>query len=87
MKRAIATLAFLMQPNVTMAQAGGDAAYVNGRLNSLQQQISQLSSQIEQLKAQDQQTQQRLESMRAAIEARLERLEKGNASAGKAKGR
>jgi TolA-binding protein len=87
MKRVIATLAFLMLPDVALAQAGSNAAYVNGRLDSLQQQISQLSAQIEQLKAQGQQTQQRLESMRATIETRLERLEKGNASPGKAKGR
>ena len=47
----------------------------------LQRQIADLSSKLEQLKAQDQQLQQQLETMRARFEARLERLEKGNASA------
>lgn len=66
----------LLPPTSAFSQ---DAAYTQGRLDRLQRQIADLSSKLEQLKAQDQQLQQQLEAMRTKFEARLERVERGNA--------
>jgi TolA-binding protein len=66
----------VLLPSTAFAQRGGDAAYIDGRLSGLQQQLAELSARIEQLKIQDQQLQQQLERMRN-FEARLDRLEKG----------
>ena len=65
----------LLLPTSIFAQ---DAAYVQGRIDSLQRQLADLSAKIEQLKAQDRQLQQQLESIRAKS---LERLEKGATTA------
>ena len=66
----------VLLPGTAFAQRGGDAAYIDGRLSGLQQQLAELSARIEQLKIQDQQLQQQLERMRN-FDARLDRLEKG----------
>lgn len=70
--------AILLLPTSTFAQ---DRAYIQGRLDGLQRQLADLSSKIDQLKAQDRQLQQQLEGMQGKFDARLERLEKGSASA------
>jgi len=66
----------VLLPGTAFAQRGGDAAYIDGLLSGIQQQLAELSGRIEQLKIQDQQLQQQLERMRN-FEARLDRLEKG----------
>ena len=66
----------VLLPGTAFAQRGGDAAYIDGRLSGIKQQLAELSARIEQLKIQDQQLQQQLERMRN-FEARLDRLEKG----------
>jgi TolA-binding protein len=73
----VVALAVLLLPAAAFAQRSGDPAYIEGRLNGLQQQLADLSARIEQLKIQDQQLQQRLERMRTNFEARLEQREKG----------
>ncbi len=74
--RACVAAVILLLPTSTFAQ---DGAYVLGRLDGMQRQLSEISARIEQLKTQDQQLQQRLEAMRTRIEARFERLGKGKA--------
>ncbi|MGD9884903.1 MAG: hypothetical protein AB7F22_35675 [Reyranella sp.] len=76
--RAWVAAAIMLLPTSTPAQ---NAFYIQGRLDGLQRQLADLATLIEQLKAEDQQLQQQLESMRTKFEARLERLEKGGASA------
>jgi TolA-binding protein len=78
----IVLTSFLL-PGTAFAQRGSDAAYIEGRLSGLQQQLADLSARIEQLKIQDQQLHQRLQRMRTNFEARLERLEKGGAGSGR----
>ena len=72
----LSVLTGVLLPGTAFAQRGGDAAYIDGRLSGLQQQLAELSARIEQLKIQDQQLQQQLERMRN-FDARLDRLEKG----------
>jgi TolA-binding protein len=67
----------LLLPAAVCAQRIGDPAYIEGRLNGLQQQLADLSARIKELKIQDQQLQERLESMRTNFEARLGRQENG----------
>lgn len=76
----IALLIAFMLPDVAVAQGGGDAAHINGRLSELQRSLAALSTQLEQLKAQNQQLQQKLEKMQTTISQRLERLEKAPAA-------
>ena len=78
----VVVVAILLVP-ATVAQRSGDAAYIAGRLTSLQQQLAELSARLEQLKIQDQQLQQRLEEMRTNFEARLDRLERAGARPGR----
>jgi TolA-binding protein len=78
----IVLTAFLL-PGTAFAQRGSDAAYIEGRLSGLQQQLVDLSARLEQLKIQDQQLQQRLEEMRTKFEARLGRLESVGAGSGR----
>lgn len=74
----IVVMAVCQVPALAIGQQRGiDAAYVDRRLSGLQQQIANLAAHIDRLKAQDQQVQQQMNVMRAALEARLERLEKG----------
>ena len=72
----IALLVAFMLPGAAVAQGGGEAAHINGRLSELQRTLAALSSQLEQLKAQKQQLQQRLEKMQTDLGQRIERLEK-----------
>jgi TolA-binding protein len=78
--RAWVVATIMLLPFSTFAQ---DAFYVQGRLDGLQRQISELAVRIEKLKAEDQELQRQLESMQTKFEARLERLEKGGASSKK----
>ena len=73
----IVAAAVLLLPLAAFAQRSGDQAYIEGRLNGLQQQLGDLSSRIKELKIQDQQLQERLERMRTNFEARLGQQEHG----------
>ncbi len=74
----IGVMALFLVPALAIGQQRGvDAAYVERRLSGLQQQLADLAAHIDRLKAQDQQLQQQMKVMRTALEARLERLEKG----------
>lgn len=78
------SLALFVVPAATIAQQRSvDTAYVERRLNALQQQLASLNARVEQIRAQDQQLQQQLEAMRTRLEARLERLEKGGTRTGR----
>lgn len=79
----VIALPILLLPVAAAAQRSGDTAYIQGRLNGLQQQLAGLSAQIERLKAQDQELQQRLEVMRTKVEARLQRFEQRGTAKGK----
>ena len=57
-------------------------AYVDDRLNQLQQSITMLTGQIEQLQYSNQQLQQQMEKMQADYEYRLDTLEKGKGGGG-----
>jgi tol-pal system protein YbgF len=76
MKILSSTLLFLALalPSVALAQG---SAYVDDRLNQLQQSITMLTGQIEQLQYQNQQLQQQMEKMRADYDFRIDQLEKG----------
>jgi len=78
--RACVAAVILLLPVSAFAQ---DGVYIQGRLDGMQRQLSELSARIEELKAQDQQLQQRLEGMRTSVEARVQRLEKGGAGSGR----
>jgi TolA-binding protein len=67
----------LLLPTAAFAQRSGDPAYIEGRLNGLQQQLADLSARIKELKVQDQQLQERLERMRTNFEGRLGQQENG----------
>lgn len=64
----------LAVPSVASAQG---QAYVDDRLNQLQQSITLLTGQIEQLQYRNQQLQTQLEKMQADYEYRLDQMEKG----------
>jgi TolA-binding protein len=67
----VVAAAILLLPAAVFAQRSGDPAYIEGRLNGLQQQLADLSARFTELKIQDQQLQQRLERMRTNFESRL----------------
>ena len=73
----VVAAAILLLPAAAIAQRGIDPAYIEGRLNGLQQQLADVSARIKELKIQDQQLQQRLENMRSNFEARLGQQENG----------
>ncbi len=75
-------LAALLLPSVASAQ---QPAYVDDRLNQLQQSISLLTGQIEQLQYSNQQLHQQMEKMQADYEFRLDQLEKGKGGGGAAR--
>ncbi len=77
--------AVTLLPVAAAAQRSGDTAYVEGRLKGLQQQAAELSARVERLRAQDRELQERLGSMQAKIEARLQRLEQRGPAKGKAR--
>jgi len=76
--RFILLAAFLL-PSAVSAQ---QPAYVDDRLNQLQQSITMLTGQIEQLQYSNQQLQQQMEKMQADYEYRLDSLEKGKGGGG-----
>ena len=75
-------LAALLLPSLASAQ---QPAYVDDRLNQLQQSISLLTGQIEQLQYSNQQLHQQMEKMQADYEFRLDQLEKGKGGGGGAR--
>jgi tol-pal system protein YbgF len=70
-------LCVLTLPSAAWAQRGGDAVYIEDRLNQLQQTLTMITGQLEQLQYRNQQLQQQMEKMQADYEYRLETLEKG----------
>jgi tol-pal system protein YbgF len=76
----VATLA--MAPFVLPGAASAQQAYVDDRLNQLQQALSVQTGQIEQLQYSNQQLKQQLEKMQADYEYRLDQLEKGKGGGG-----
>jgi len=72
-------LAVLAFPLSAQAQ---QAAYVDDRLNQLQQSLSVLTGQLEQLQYSNQQLKQQMEKMQADYEFRLDQLEKGKGGGG-----
>lgn len=77
-------LAALAVPSVALSStvSAQQAAYVDDRLNQLQQSITVLTGQIEQLQYSNQQLQQQMEKMQADYEYRLDSLEKGKGGGG-----
>ena len=76
--RLLLLAAFLL-PSAASAQ---QQAYIDDKLNALQQSISMLTGQIEQLQYSNQQLRQQLEKMQADYEYRLDTLEKGKGGGG-----
>ena len=72
-------LAALLLPSAASAQ---QQAYIDDKLNALQQSISMLTGQIEQLQYSNQQLHQQMEKMQADYEYRLDALEKGKGGGG-----
>jgi tol-pal system protein YbgF len=72
-------LAVLLLPSAASAQ---QQAYIDDKLNALQQSISMLTGQIEQLQYSNQQLRQQMEKMQADYEYRIETLEKGKGGGG-----
>ncbi len=71
--------AALIVPSAAVAQ---QSAYVDDRLNQLQQSLTLLTGQIEQLQYGNQQLKQQMEKMEADYEFRLDQLEKGKGGSG-----
>ncbi len=71
--RLLLVAAFLL-PSALSAQ---QPAYVDDRLNQLQQSLTVLTGQLEQLQYSNQQLRQQMEKMQADYEYRLDQLEKG----------
>ena len=67
-------LAALVLPSAVSAQ---QPAYIDDRLNQLQQSLTLLTGQLEQLQYSNQQLKQQMEKMQADYEYRLDTLEKG----------
>jgi len=78
---ALALPSALIAPSAAMAQQG---AYVDDRLNQLQQSLTLLTGQIEQLQYSNQQLKQQMEKMTADYDFRLDQLEKGKGGGGAA---
>ena len=72
-------LAALALPSVASAQ---QPAYIDDRLNQLQQSLTLLTGQLEQLQYSNQQLKQQMEKMQADYEYRLDALEKGKGGGG-----
>lgn len=72
-------LTALAMPSAAMAQ---QAAYIDDRLNQLQQSITMLTGQIEQLQYSNQQLKTQMEKMTADYDFRLDQLEKGKGGGG-----
>jgi tol-pal system protein YbgF len=76
---ALALMPPVLVPSVASAQ---QAAYVDDRLNQLQQSLSVLTGQLEQLQYSNQQLKQQMEKMQADYDFRLDQLEKGKGGGG-----
>jgi tol-pal system protein YbgF len=76
--RFILLAAFLL-PSAVSAQ---QPAYIDDRLNQLQQSLTMLTGQLEQLQYSNQQLHQQMEKMQADYEYRLDTLEKGKGGGG-----
>lgn len=76
------SVALVVLPSAAMAQQG---AYVDDRLNQLQQSLTLLTGQIEQLQYSNQQLKQQMEKMTADYDFRLDQLEKGKGGGGVAR--
>jgi tol-pal system protein YbgF len=76
--RFILLAAFLL-PSAVSAQ---QPAYIDDRLNQLQQSLTMLTGQLEQLQYSNQQLHQQMEKMQADYEYRLDSLEKGKGGGG-----
>lgn len=72
-------LAALVLPSAVSAQ---QPAYIDDRLNQLQQSLTLLTGQLEQLQYSNQQLKQQMEKMQADYEYRLDTLEKGKGGGG-----
>lgn len=72
-------LAAFALPSAASAQ---QSAYVDDRLNQLQQSLTVLTGQLEQLQYSNQQLRQQMEKMQADYEFRLDQLEKGKGGGG-----
>ena len=72
-------LAALALPSAVSAQ---QPAYIDYRLNQLQQSLTLLTGQLEQLQYSNQQLRQQMEKMQADYEYRLDTLEKGKGGGG-----
>lgn len=77
-------LAALLLPPLALSSAASaqQQAYIDDKLNALQQSISMLTGQIEQLQYSNQQLHQQMEKMQADYEYRLDTLEKGKGGGG-----
>lgn len=73
----LALLVALALPTAAAAQRGGDAVYIDDRLNQLQQSLTMMTGQIEQLQHRNATLQQQMEKMQADYEYRIDQLEKG----------
>jgi tol-pal system protein YbgF len=81
--RLLVLAALALPPLVAAPSAKAQqAAYVDDRLNQLQQSLSVLTGQIEQLQYSNQQLKQQMEKMQADYEFRLDQLEKGKGGGG-----
>lgn len=80
---SLAVFAATMAPHAAAAQRSDDRAQFDARMSVLQRSVAELSMQIERLKASNQDLEQRLDEMRANIDQRLERLERGASPAGR----
>jgi tol-pal system protein YbgF len=74
-----ALLAAIALPSAVSAQ---QPAYIDDRLNQLQQSLTMLTGQLEQLQYSNQQLHQQMEKMQADYEYRLDTLEKGKGGGG-----
>jgi tol-pal system protein YbgF len=72
-------LAVFALPSAASAQ---QSAYIDDRLNQLQQSLTMLTGQLEQLQYSNQQLHQQMEKMQADYEYRLDQLEKGRGGGG-----
>ncbi|MEI6202495.1 MAG: tol-pal system protein YbgF [Enhydrobacter sp.] len=76
--RLLLLAALLLPPFALSSGASAQQqAYIDDKLNALQQSISMLTGQIEQLQYSNQQLRQQMEKMQADYEYRLDSLEKG----------
>jgi len=75
--------AFVLPPlSLAPSAQAQQSAYIDDRLNQLQQTLTMLTGQLEQLQYSNQQLHQQMEKMQADYEFRLDQLEKGKGGGG-----